>query len=165
MRVFLMHKTMRMEALASSYVKAVAAYCGYQVAKPDIDDDSVDGILIGSEGRKPRIDFQLKSTGTHHIKNGKISYPLDIKNYRDLIAETLSPRILIVFLMPEDENQWIHLCHENLSLKKCAYWTSLLGGEETNNTAIKTVEIREENVFSPESLKTIMNKTEQRIPL
>jgi hypothetical protein len=159
------HKTMRMEALANSYVKAVAAYCGYQVVKPEIDDDSVDGILIGSEGKKPRVDFQLKSTGAHQMKNGTISYPLNIKNYNDLIIETLTPRILIVFLMPEDEGQWIDLCHDSLSLKKCAYWTSLLGREDIINTSTKTIEIKEENIFSPESLRMIMNKAEWRIPL
>ena len=33
-----------------AYIGAVAARAGYQVCEPVVDDDSVDGILIGQAG-------------------------------------------------------------------------------------------------------------------
>ena len=45
-----------------AYVAAVAARTGYQIVEPRIDKDSVDGILMGDEGRRPRIEFQAKAT-------------------------------------------------------------------------------------------------------
>lgn len=51
-----------------AYIGAVAAHAGYQVVEPPVDDDSIDGTIIGKEGRRPRIDFQAKATARDILK-------------------------------------------------------------------------------------------------
>lgn len=79
----------RKARLSLAYIEAVAARAGYQVSEPRIDDDSVDGLLMGREGRRPRIEFQAKATARDVVGPEHISFPLKIKNYNDLRAETL----------------------------------------------------------------------------
>ena len=79
-----MTPNLQMERLSLAYVRAVAANAAYQVMIPEVDDDSVDGVLIARSRGRPRIDFQAKAT-TQDVQTGSdIHYPLPIKNYDDL---------------------------------------------------------------------------------
>jgi hypothetical protein len=102
-----MEKSERMQLFSRAYVEAVAAAAGYDVTRPSVDDDSIDGIILGRVGRRPRIEFQLKATGRDLIREEQIHSPLPRKNYDDLRVETLVPRMLIVVTMPEGEGDWI----------------------------------------------------------
>lgn len=57
-----MMPNVQMEQLSLVHIRAVAADGGCQVTRPEVDDDSVDGVLMASFGRRPRIDFQAKAT-------------------------------------------------------------------------------------------------------
>ena len=43
------------EQFSLSYIRAMAAQAGYQITRPELDNDSVDGTLIADFGRRPRL--------------------------------------------------------------------------------------------------------------
>lgn len=159
--VGLMDPNLRMEQLSIAYVKAVASFCGYNTAKPEIDDDSVDLTIISSAGKKPKLDIQLKASGGLDCTGTNITFPLKVKNYNDLRAETFAPRILIVLCMPDQQTDWIEHSVNSLLIKKCAYWLSLKNMPETSNTTSVSLSIPITNIVSPEGLHQIMQKIEK----
>jgi hypothetical protein len=151
----------QMELLSLAYVRAVAAYAGYQVSRPEIDNDSIDGILIASVGRRARIDFQAKATTQDLLRGDRIRFPLSIKNYNDLCASTLTPRILVVLMMPQDRDMWLGQTNEELCLRRCAYWMSLENLPKVPNKNSVTVYVPTANIFSSEQLVNLMRKVEK----
>lgn len=150
----------RKARLSLAYIEAVAARAGYQVSEPRIDDDSVDGLLMGREGRRPRIEFQAKATARDVVGPEHISFPLKIKNYNDLRAETIVPRLLIVLAMPDDEQLWLKHSEQELALRHCCYWTSLLGAPATENGDSVTVHLPRANLFDSANLTALMTRVD-----
>jgi hypothetical protein len=62
--------------------------------EPPVDDDSVDGVIIGRRGKRPRIEFQAKASARNLLNKDHLVFPLPIKNYHDLRADTIIPAIL-----------------------------------------------------------------------
>lgn len=153
-----MTPNMRMEQFSLAYVRAIAAEGGYQVGRPEPDVDSVDGVLLASFGRRPRIDFQAKATSQQLVRNGIIHFPLPVKNYDELRADTLTPRILIVLLMPRDDANWITQSENELCLRHCAYWLSLAGRPDVRNVRAVTVQIPTANMLDRTQLDGLMSK-------
>ena len=149
------------ERFSLSYIDAVASHAGYQVVEPRVDRDSVDGILMADFGQRPRIDFQAKATELDVVRGDNLHFPLPVKNYHDLRAETLTPRILIVVLVPSEMEQWTSQTEEELCLRRCAYWMSLEGRPDTDNTDSVTVHIPTTNMFSSNQLTDLMQKAER----
>ncbi len=149
------------EQFSLAYIRAVAAQAGYQITRPEVDNDSVDGTLIADFGRRPRIDFQAKATSRQIVQGDNIHFALKIKNYDDLRAETRTPRILIVVLMPKEKNQWLTQTQEQLCLRHCGYWVSLEGHQEVSSTTSITVHIPLVNMFNVEQLDDLMTKVEK----
>lgn len=145
-----------MENLSRSYVDAVAAYVGAQVARHPVDNHSVDGTIVSSAGNCPRIDFQLKSTYAHRFNGNTLTYPLPVKNYNALISERCTPIILILLVMPEREDEWLDHQEEALAIRNCAYWASLNGAAATDNTATINVSISRTSVLSPDELSRLL---------
>lgn len=157
-----MERANQKELLSLAYVRAVAAVAGYAVtAGPYPDDDSVDGILTGDFGRRPRIDFQAKATARDVLRGSSLHFPLPIKNYDDLRVETITPRILVVLLMPEEPDDWTQQTSEELCLRHCAYWTCLTGEPASSNANSVTVEVPTARVFSSSQLADLMSKAER----
>lgn len=152
---------MQMEQLSLAYIRAVAADAGYQVSRPEPDVDSVDGVLMASFGRRPRIEFQAKATTQDILRNGELHFPLPVKNYDELRAYTRTPRILIVLLMPEEKPDWLQQSNDELCLRRCAYWLCLEGWAATPNTSTVTVPIPALNVFNSQQLVGLMQKVER----
>lgn len=151
----------QMEELSFAYVKGIAARAGFKVARPSTDTDSVDGILMSDQGRRPRVDFQAKSTTRDLLHTDGIHFPLPVKNYNELRADTMVPRILVVLLMPADAEEWLAQSAEELCLRHCAYWLSLEGRPATTNPSNVTVLAPTANVFSVEQLTALMGKIEK----
>ncbi|MXY45416.1 MAG: DUF4365 domain-containing protein [Chloroflexi bacterium] len=151
----------QMEQFSLAYIKAVAADAGYQVTRPAVDTDSVDGVLMADAGRRPRIDFQAKSTSQDVLGENELRFTLPIKNYEDLRADTLTPRILIVLLMPQQFDEWTSQSHDELCLRRCAYWLCLQGQQATRNISSVTVELPTANMFNAAQLQELMQKTER----
>jgi hypothetical protein len=151
----------RKEQFSHAYVRAVASVAGFTLAKPEVDDDSIDLIIAqrggGGTVRSPRVEVQLKCTERPLAQNGTLSYPLILKNYDDLRAENvLVPRILVVLCVPEDLADWVEHTERQMLIRRCAYWASLRGLAATTNTASVTVHIPLANTFNPTSLNEIM---------
>ena len=160
-----MTPNLRMEQLSMSYVRAVASGAGYQVSRPEPDVDSVDGVLMASFGQRPRIDSQAKATYQNVLLGGVIHFPLPVKNYDDLRADTRTPRILIVMLMPGDDMDWLTQSDRELCLRHCCYWLSLAGRPSVQNTSSVTVQIPTANMFNRAQLDDLMAKANAGSPL
>lgn len=96
------------------------------------------------------LKVQLKSTRQQPTDNGDSwSYPLDVKAYDDLRAEThATPRILVVLFLPTESDDWLDCTEEYLLLRRCAYWMSLRGMPVTSNKSQVTIHIPKVNVLS-----------------
>lgn len=149
------------ELFSLAYIRAVAAGAGYQTTRPELDNDSVDGILMADFGPRPQIKFQAKATSQQIVRGENIHFALPIKNYDDLRADTRTPRILIVVLMPSDTSQWLTQTQEQLCLRYCGYWLSLEEHQEVGNTTSVTVHIPLVNMFNVEQLVDLMTKVEK----
>lgn len=151
----------RKEWFSLAYIGAVAACAGYDIIESRVDRDSVDGILISNFGLRPRIDFQAKATARDIVRDGHVAYPLQVKNYDDLRADTRNPRILIVVVMPDDEDEWLRQSNDELCLRYCGYWLSLAGRPSVANTSNVTVHIPLSNVFGIARLADLMERAEK----
>ena len=69
-----MTPNMQMEQLSLAYVRAVAASAGYQLTRPEPDVDSVDGVLMASFGKRPRVDFQAKATAQDIVAGNDLHF-------------------------------------------------------------------------------------------
>ena len=145
-----------------SYIQAVASRAGFQVVEPKVDYDSVDGVLVGDFGRRPRIEFQAKATARDDVVKGQqIHLPLPVKNYDDLRIEAINPRVLIVLIMPKEIHEWIDQTADQLCMRHCAYWESLVGKPPTNNLYDITVRVPMNKVFDSNQLALMMDATER----
>lgn len=150
------------EQFSVAYVSAVAAVAGYTLGKFDVDDDSVDRIM-GARGpigtiRSPRLEMQLKCTESCPPAD-PIPFELKVKNYKDLRDPTNHlPRILVVLFVPEESGDWLAHTVEEMALRRCAYWLSLRGQPETENTSSVTVYLPRDNVFDVKGATDLMDR-------
>lgn len=149
------------EALSRVYVEALAARAGYLTSVPKPDRDSVDLRIQAGEPLHPAIDLQLKATSKlAEPRGGFMPFRLRIKNYRDLRGETQTPRLLVVLELPSDESRWMTVTHENLVLRRRAYWLSLQRDhEDVVNQETITVHIPERNLLNVEELCDLMERS------
>ncbi|MBB5754498.1 DUF4365 domain-containing protein [Prosthecomicrobium pneumaticum] len=158
--------TDREEQLSRIYVDAVAAAAGYVVAKQDFDRDGVDVQIRAGAPMRPSLDVQLKATINLGRPNGGVfRYALKRRNYDFLREQTLVPRILVVLDLPRDEVQWLTITPTELILRRCAYWTSLLGAPETENAGTVTIPISHQNRFDIEGLRRLMDLARVGTPI
>jgi hypothetical protein len=161
------------EQLSLAYVHAVAARAGFAMERTAVDRDSID-VQIRARGRLTHtatihsayLDVQLKAHVLDPVPDDKFYFDLPIKNYRDLTRRCTTPRILVVFVMPEADADWVTCSEDALVLKRSAYWVSLLGHPPSENAATQRVWLSRSQVFDPENLRRllIMVGEEQAIP-
>ena len=156
--------------LSIAYVHAVAAKAGFATEFTRVDVDSVD-ITIGGKGllstdstlHSPQIAIQLKATINKNVNgDGSISFNLPLKNYDDLRANCLVPKILVVLFLPKEENIWLSHSIDQLIIKECAYWLSIKGFTKSDNASHQTVRIPSANVFSPETISGLLIKVSKQ---
>jgi hypothetical protein len=151
------------EIISEAFFTLILAKNRFNIFKSITSDYGVDllvnPVLIRTRGKKQtrvdsgkKVDIQLKCTTqdkVEELSNGNIKFLLRVKNYEDLVYrkdEGGTPLMLIVFILPTNESEWIEIFHDQLLLRKCGYWylmpdkslaknTSLL--KETSNTAIE----------------------------
>jgi Domain of unknown function (DUF4365) len=153
------------EDFSLAYIRAISSSVGYsvQTATRRLDDTGIDATITVpgklNSKRLPRFDVQIKSTSQDILKDEFIKYRLNAKNYNELREEEpFVPQRLIVVLIPEDVGEWLSQTEESLCLKRCAYWLSLRGKASLNQQTTITVEIPRQNIFSPNALRTIMER-------
>ncbi len=156
----LLSSTDKEERLSDVYLRAVAAKAGYAVAIPDLDRDGIDVEIKAGGAMRPTLGIQLKATINLGAPDGGFfRYSLAVRNYELLRLTTQTPRILVVLALPQAEEEWLAVSPEALTLKRCAYWVSLLGEPETTNKATITVSIPDSQIFDPVTLTMLMDKS------
>ena len=155
----------RKERLSLAYINAVATHANCEVLEPQVDRGSVDGLLKRSTMAEI-IGFQAKATSRDIVgRDGEqLHFPLPIRDY-DNLRNDGPPFILIVVLLPDDETQWLTQTHDELCLRHCGYWLSLMGWQEVPNIDNVTVHIPIANVFSAAQLTKLMDELAGGEPL
>ncbi len=145
------------------FLHALVTSLGYSLERCTIDRDSVDaticarGKIPGSRGvlQSPKIDLQLKAT-TQECSGNSISFSLSKKNYDDLRANTMVPRLLVVLFLPVGENGWFDADLEKILLFGKGFWTSLRGRESVENSSNKTIHLDQSQRVTPEAIQQWM---------
>ena len=158
-----MVETERKEELSISYLNALCAYASIDLTKMSHDDDSRDVEikkwvdLADGQRMLSSLHIQLKSTSSElHEDNENISYSLKIKNYNDLIAPSITPIILALFILPKDENEWLKHTVDELVIKKCMYWIDLSKCEPVKNKENITIHIPKKQFVNCEVLLNLL---------
>lgn len=158
-------KQHRQEDLGQAYISAVAAKAGFNLSS-DKHDYGYDGTVKDVNNRDGRyvntgfgFDYQLKSSSNVTFSEDCVIYDLESKNYNDLITEEgLFPKVLILFVLPRDESEWLTVTSDKMTLKKCAWWYSLKGLPQSSNGSKKRIFIPISQIFTPSTAIDIMKK-------
>ena len=148
----------RQEQLSLSYVRAVIFSTGFNLSRCEVDDHGIDGTIQAYSRGRNRIDFQLRATTHYDIRNNNIIYDLRVENYNQLIETEGLPQVLILFTMSASENYWVSQDHNEMSLRKCAYWVSLTGMPFSNNSSTERVEVPMANIFDQKGLRNMFDQ-------
>lgn len=144
--------------MSEAYLQAVVLRAGFNLSYFK-NDRGKDGTIEAPNRRGiNKIDYQLKSTTRYSIRNSVVVYALDVNAYNYLVQDDGFPSVLILFIMPDDEDQWLVQSDDELCIRKCAYWVSLMGEPRSSNRSTKTVEVPVANIFSPSGLDDMFDQ-------
>lgn len=156
--------------LSYAYVHAVAAKAGMacECKGRHLDANSVDAEITACDDFGPdtlltdiTVHVQLKATFNEApLRDGKRAYFLQgIDRYNILRRVSTVPyKILVVLFLPKNENEWLDWSAERLILQRRAWWESLRGAPFSENDSGLTVYLPESQPFSPDGLKTLMQR-------
>lgn len=155
----------RQEVLCRAYLQAVAGRCGMSCTFRDLDY-GIDATHVEIRRRNRRLvesgfrlDVQAKSTTVASLTKSSITYDLSAKNYEDLRdPEVGCPRILVLLILPEEEDDWLEQTEDHLLIRRAAYWLSLRGLGPSDNERSVRLSIPRTNLFSAASLMTLVNR-------
>ncbi len=157
-------KNQMQEALSRAYVQAVAALAGVTCKRAE-DDYGLDLHLRDIERYEHhyedsggQLDIQLKSTTGAEVRPEVIAHDLEVRAYELLRKVVLIPRILVLYVLPEDSSLWLEQSETQLALRHCAYWLSLRDAPPTTNQVTIRVNIPRGNIFSPQTIKDLMRR-------
>ncbi len=155
--------TAQKELFSFAFVRAVATVAGCSVTTPSTDYDSVDLViesrLRGAFGESPRLEVQAKCTASPEQQADALVFDLPSKNYHDLRKRSLVPRILLVAIVPgELPDDWVKFSSMGLLLKTTAFWHSLHGAPDVNNSSTVRVKLPTAQPFTVDSLKALMQR-------
>ena len=152
------------ESLSISYVNAVVSKTG-QVFDVISRDYGVDGSvrrigLLGGDyiDMGAAFDCQLKASKNCSETDSEIIYDINADAYNKLIKRSKMstlPCFLILFCLPQNEDQWLNINEQELVLKKCCYYF-YVNGELTSNNSSKRLKIPKSNIFDCEAVINLM---------
>ena len=143
------------EELSKAYVQAVIFRAGFNMQLPVKDLFGIDGTIVSHTNGVNRIDYQLKATTDYTFSGSSILYDLRVDDYNRLIREDDLPRVLILYLMPSDDSQWLIQSPRELCLRECAYWADLMGHPPSRNSSTVRVAVPTVNVFDQAGLQNM----------
>lgn len=153
------------EEFSYSYIQAIASATGYafQRTTTPLDRVGIDATItgLGVQGLMgfPQLYVQVKCTSRNVLEENHIRYPLKIKNYEELRNNyQYPPLILVVVLVSDNVDEWLHQSEEELCLRRCGYWVSLRGEPATQNKENVTVYLPRQNLFTANALKSLMQR-------
>jgi hypothetical protein len=153
----------KQEELSRAYLQAVAAKCGFALGTWSQDQRCIDA-TIGAAGllgtgsiADPKLDVQLKCTANRElVRADHISIQVKRKQYDHLVARSHVPKILVVLLLPEDEQDWVVHSEEQLALRRCAYYARARDFPATTTAESPTLRVPLANHFSPDALSAML---------
>jgi len=143
----MLRRNLVQEQLSRAYIRAVSARAGCVVndISPDYGIDlelryltSLPDGRLHDLGRC--VGIQAKATTRAELVDTFVQYDLEARAYQNLTARCGSPRILVLYTMPEDDAAWLEADERQLVLRTGAYWHHLRGSPGTENE--RTVRIR-----------------------
>jgi hypothetical protein len=151
------------EELSFAFVHAVAARAGFSCEIVRKDRDSVD-MHIFARGQlhpastfvSPALAVQAKASVIEPLPEDTFDFRLKMKNYDDLRRRSLIPRVLVVLVLPRDPAAWLSLSAEELVLRRCAFWRSLLGAPASTHETYQDVRVSRAHPFTGEALHALM---------
>lgn len=110
------------------------------------------------------IDIQLKATARSEESHDGLHFRLKQKNYNDLVDPSRTvPLLLLVLELPADESAWLECTPEQLIMRKCGWWFSLVG-ENPIDAESKTVVIPHTQRISELGLTPLFANAIQEAP-
>lgn len=153
-----------MSYLQSAYVDAVVAQAGATCTPYPKDyglDARISEIRLFPDGsHEPSgigFDCQLKATSDLKESDGHFKYRLEVRAYNILARLQSTLGILIVYKMPDKQDQWLKQSEKALCLKDCCYWLEI-PRTPTTNTSTVTVEIPQSQVFDEEAVSKLLSR-------
>lgn len=148
----------RKEMFSMAYISAIAAQVGLEVSNTKYEAGSVDGMLTPGRGKSRQLNFQAKATAQDVLRDEYVAFRLNKKNYNDLCDPGVTvPIILVVLIMPDDMNEWLTHTADELTLRRCAYWTSLRDKSETEQET-ETIHIPTVKMFDQNQLADMWSR-------
>lgn len=154
------------ESLSISYVSSVVGKSGasFDIVSRDFGVDVCVRRIDRFRGQLIDVgvsfDCQLKATKNWSEESVSIVYDMEADAYNKLVyrrKNSTSPCLLVLLCLPQDETEWLHISEEELKLRKCCYYY-LVNGEATDNRRSIRIRIPRLNIFSPESVKDLIEK-------
>ena len=146
----------RKAELSFAYLAALAAYAGYTCQRgPQPDVASVDATLRSGDASGTQFDVQLKATSAPDQGTDGLRFRLSRKNHNDLVADRMTPLMLIVLELPPADADWLECTLEHVVMRRCGWWTSLSGRDPTEGET-KTIVIPQEQRIGVSGLAPLM---------
>ncbi|NOR47479.1 MAG: DUF4365 domain-containing protein [Methanosarcinaceae archaeon] len=159
----------RQEDLSIAYISAVAAKAGYNCGRPgghdygiDVEIRTVEKIRNKRRDTGYTLNIQAKASYNFQLSDDErwVIYDLNVDTYNMLVEKRGTPTILILYCMPSNEDEWVSICEEYTTLKRCGYWVSLEGMGFSLNSSKQRIKIPREQMFTELALKSIMSSIE-----
>lgn len=158
--------------LSYAYIHAVAAAAGMgcKVGGRHDDNHGVDAHITAwlepEENALVEVDFkiQLKATIAEPQDNEMaFSYRLQGKRRYDSLREAgySVPHLLAVLFLPRENDEWLGHSADELVLKRCAYWESLVEAPEIATDSV-LVWLPKAHVLSPQGLLALARRLAKR---
>lgn len=156
--------------LSYAYLHAVASHAGVacQEANRAHDNQGIDATLslrrdFGGDAVLTDISLHIQLKATVKVpaeKEDALAYFLSSVDEYNLLRRpsALPPRLLAVLFLPEDRDTWLSHDVEQLVLRRCAYWTSLVGAPDTSNESGQTIYLPKAQALSPAGLIQLFHR-------
>ena len=144
---------LRQEQLSKACLQVLVFDAGYNLSQPMVDAYGIDGTIVASMPHGlMRVDYQLKATTRYEIRGTDLAYDLRVEDYNRLIPVTEIPRVLLLYTMPADPDQWLTQSETETCLRHCLYWVSLMGQPALSNVSTRRVYVPRANFLDQAGL-------------
>jgi len=145
-------------------MRAICAQAGLNIKQHEFDnglDLEITSVRPENGGAYANVtvSFQLKATERWDVNGADhISYDLPVKNYNQLRQESITPQYLVLFTLPNEQDDWIKYRFEQddhkhvVEIRHMAYYLSLKGKPKINNQKTIRVNIPVINKLTSQAL-------------
>ena len=157
------------EEMQRAYFRAVVAKAGASFYVPNYDCGA-DFVLTtpyinprGKTAPTTRMVFcQLKASDDCEVKEGKVVYELKAESYNKFAELHNVLAIILLLHLPKNEEDWLLVDQSAMCIKHCCYWYEV-PKVTTDNTCTITIKIPTHQVFDPNAVDWLLEKSPQNI--